>query len=373
MQPLILMPTRGDNRLMFRGSEKYLGISDAGVKTLQAAIESQAPLPASISARGSDMWGLDLQNMLTHEVIMVRDDAATDYQNASWELNLRCDYDCSHCYLGPKPNDTLAMDQRAAIIQAFSDLGVYRLQLTGGEPLIDRWFEQTYRLAAAAGITIRISTNGSQLHRPRLQALFAEIPPQRITVSLYGASTETYETFTRTKHGTFERFKRGLQAAKDAGCVLRINVIISRHNEHEQAEMEALARSFTEDYHVYGKMSATIHGAGDVLTDQASTPVTIGKRLPPAAFTSCNAGTTFFHVDPLGRASICKVGREPFVQLNEVGAEGMHAMRTIAEQLLTRADGCTSCGIQTSCSTCPPMVATYRQAGAPNSFYCQHP
>ena len=150
---------------------------------------------------------------------------------------------------------------------------------------------------------------------------------------------------------------------------MRINGIVTRHNDHETTAMRALAESLGAEYHEYGRITATYHGTGEVL-DAQSTRVELRKKRAP--FVSCNAGTTFFHVDPQGQASICKIGRDPWIQLNKEGAAGMGRLVDIAGLLLSRSGDCTPCGIQSTCSTCPPMVADYRRAGAPNSFYCQH-
>jgi hypothetical protein len=48
------------------------------------------------------------------------------------------------------------------------------------------------------------------------------------------------------------------------------------------------------------------------------------------SFTGCNAGHTFFHVDPFSEASICKVGRDPNIDLIAEGAEGLRGLGAIA-------------------------------------------
>ncbi|MGH3548162.1 MAG: hypothetical protein ACRDQU_08615, partial [Pseudonocardiaceae bacterium] len=89
-------------------------------------------------------------------------------------------------------------------------------------------------------------------------------------------------------------------------------------------------------------------------------------------FTGCNAGHTFFHVDPHGMASICKVGRDPQIPLLEEGVEGLARLGGIADGLLLRQGGCAGCTLSGSCGTCMPLVTLYRKAKAPLSAYCQH-
>lgn len=82
--------------------------------------------------------------------------------------------------------------------------------ITGGEALIDPQFAAAYEYATGLGMMIQVSTNGSQLHKVRMQELFARLRPYRLTVSLYGATGETYDAVTRN---------RGAIAARMAGLL----------------------------------------------------------------------------------------------------------------------------------------------------------
>ena len=367
--PLVLVPTRHDLRLLARQSDDYTLLAPAAYDVLKRAVQQHQPLPPSILMRAKTMWGLDLASLDAARALLIREPTEYDYSNASWELNLRCNYNCEHCYLGPRPHDSLRMPGRLKILAAMRDLGVYRLQLTGGEPMIDRYFVESYLAAYRMGMLIRISTNASQLRREKLLRLLTDYPPLHVAVSCYGATAETYETLTHTPHGTFERYLRGLEAAVEAGIKLRLNIIVTKHNDHQVAAMQALADRLGIEHYVYGRLSATYQGSGEVLDAQSPS---FDLRQAREPFTGCNAGKTFFHVDPSGRASICKIGREPWVQLNKTGAGGMRQMAAAAAELLARSGACTGCGLESSCSTCPPLVDDYRQAGAAPAFYCQH-
>ncbi|MGH3932884.1 MAG: hypothetical protein ACRDTF_23250 [Pseudonocardiaceae bacterium] len=83
-------------------------------------------------------------------------------------------------------------------------------------------------------------------------------------------------------------------------------------------------------------------------------------------------GHTFFHVDPHGQASICKVGRDPQISLLDEGVEGLGRLGGIADALLLRQGGCTGCAVSGTCGTCMPLVQLYRKAKAPLITYCQH-
>jgi hypothetical protein len=131
--------------------------------------------------------------------------------------------------------------------------------------------------------------------------------------------------------------------------------------------MRAMAEGLGLPYHVFSNMSPTIYGGAESLPAQSQEY--LRKRKP---FTGCQAGHTFFHVDPHGMASICKVGRDPQIPLMTEGVDGLTRLGGIADGLLLRQGGCAGCTLSGSCGTCMPLVTLYRKAKAPLSAYCQH-
>jgi hypothetical protein len=81
---------------------------------------------------------------------------------------------------------------------------------------------------------------------------------------------------------------------------------------------------------------------------------------------------TAFDTRTTGRASICKIGREPSIDLVAEGAAGLTRLGAIADRLLLRQGGCTGCLLRGACGTCMPLVQLFRKADAPLSTYCQH-
>ena len=70
-------------------------------------------------------------------------------------MNLGCNYDCEHCYLGEKMFAGMDWPGRERLLQVMADAGVLWLQLTGGEPLIDPLFAETHAAAWDLGMMIR--------------------------------------------------------------------------------------------------------------------------------------------------------------------------------------------------------------------------
>jgi MoaA/NifB/PqqE/SkfB family radical SAM enzyme len=169
------------------------------------------------------------------------------------------------------------------------------------------------------------------------------------------------------RRGSFRRFMRALAAAHEAGLPMRINIVVSNRNAHEIRAMKAIAERFGIPAFEFTNISPTIYGGGEVLPSQARQ--VLRTRRP---YTGCNAGITHFHADPHGKASICKVGRDPQVDLIAEGALGLRRLAAAAGALLTRHGGCTGCTLRKTCGTCMPLASLYRQAQAPLEVFCQH-
>lgn len=354
---LVLKPD--DQRAVKIGSAKF-------DELLTASTLSDVTCPQWLADAVRQRWGDDIQGKPFTEVVKVRVPSPYGYGRASYEVNLGCNYDCEHCYLGLKQFEGLDWSGRERVLQVMRDAGVLWLQLTGGEATIDRLFPQVYMLAWDYGMMITVATNGSRLHAKPILGLFAERRPYRITVSLYGATEESYDGLTR-RRGSFRAFTRGLAAAREAGLPLNLSLVVTKHNAHELDEMRAFAENIGASYAVYSNISPTIYGGAETLISQATEFPR--KR---TVFAGCGAGHTHFAVDPHGKATICKIGRDEHVSLIDEGLDGLTRLGGIADALQLRTGGCSGCTLSGTCSTCRPLAKLYQEAKAPLSRYCQH-
>lgn len=348
--------------------------STAGVKVplreftdLERTTNSGEPAPAWLIKAARKRWGLDLApTRPARDYLLIRSKAEPQYSRASWEINLGCNYDCEHCYLGLKKFEGLSMDGKAKLLHTMRDAGVLWLQITGGEPTVDRDFTASYTLASELGMVITVSTNGSRLWQPKILGVLTRMPAYRVVVSVYGATAASYDGLTR-RRGSFATFRKGMAAALEAGIPMRLNLVVTEHSADEEAAMVAMAEEWGLEHNSYVNMSPTIYGGDESLPAQSA------KHLRQRrVFSGCNAGHTFFHSDPHGIASICKVGRDPNVDLIAEGVEGLRKLGDIADSLMLRTGGCSGCRLSGSCGVCRPLAKLYQEAKAPLASYCQH-
>ncbi|WP_163786560.1 GTP 3',8-cyclase MoaA [Myxococcus vastator] len=155
--------------------------------------------------------------------------------------NFRCSY-CSPASWGGK-RDLLGPEELERITSVFARMGIRRVRLTGGEPLIrPDILEIARRIAAVPGIQhLAITSNAS--HLERLALPLREAGVTQLNLSL---DTLLAETFRRiSKQGDFDAVLRGLDAAAGAGYAsLKLNVVVMRGvNDAEAPALVAYAHA----------------------------------------------------------------------------------------------------------------------------------
>ena len=163
----------------------------------------------------------------------------------------RCDFRCFYCL--PKgyknfsqPDTWLTVDEIERLVGVFSELGVSKVRITGGEPLVRKDLpEIVRRIGRLPEIKdLSLSTNASQLakHAESLKANGIS----RINVSLDSLDSAAFHEITR---GDLDTVLAGLMAAKAAGFnPIKINMVVMKGvNEHEIADMVqfCLEKDFT--------------------------------------------------------------------------------------------------------------------------------
>src|ERR1700689_5917404 len=140
----------------------------------------------------------------------------------------RCDFRCVYCMAEemtflPK-RELLSLEELDRVCSAFVRLGVRKLRLTGGEPLVRRDIMALFRslgrhLDSGALDELTLTTNGSQLARYAEE--LRECGVKRVNVSLDTLDAEKFAEITR--RGRLDQVLSGLDAAKRAGLRGKIN------------------------------------------------------------------------------------------------------------------------------------------------------
>ncbi len=161
---------------------------------------------------------------------MVVDPFGREITYVRLSLTDRCDFRCVYCMAEnmtflPK-RDLLSLEELDRLGAAFVDLGVRKIRLTGGEPLVRRnvmWLIRAMGRHVASGALdeLTITTNGSQLER--FADELAEAGVRRINVSLDTLDPVRFAAITRW--GKLDRVMAGIAAARRAGLAVKINAV----------------------------------------------------------------------------------------------------------------------------------------------------
>jgi len=142
----------------------------------------------------------------------------------------RCDFRCVYCMAEdmtflPKA-EVLSLEELDRLCSAFVRLGVRKLRLTGGEPLVRKNIMSLIRnlgrhLDSGALDELTLTTNGSQLAKYAEE--LRDIGVKRVNVSLDTLDADKFAAITRW--GRLDKVLAGLEAAKAAGLGIKINTV----------------------------------------------------------------------------------------------------------------------------------------------------
>jgi cyclic pyranopterin phosphate synthase len=167
----------------------------------------------------------------------------------------RCNFRCVYCmpkevygrdYAFLPRRDLLTFEEIARLAQVFAGLGVEKIRLTGGEPLIRRDVEHLVEmLAEIPGLDLTLTTNGAALVQ-KAQAL-KDAGLGRITVSLDSLDDDVFRAMNDVDFPV-QTVLDGIEAASAAGLPVKVNVVVKRGvNEDSVLPM---ARHFRDRGHV---------------------------------------------------------------------------------------------------------------------------
>ena len=157
----------------------------------------------------------------------------------------RCDLDCIYCHNEGDQGSTgeMSAETIANIVKVAADLGVNRLKISGGEPLIRKDLEKI--LASLPPLKdVSLTTNGTML-RDRAKGL-KEAGLDRVNISLDTLDKNRFGMITRCKHNMHSAVLEGIDEAVRVGLTpVKLNMVLLKDiNEAEIGKMIDLTRSY---------------------------------------------------------------------------------------------------------------------------------
>lgn len=173
----------------------------------------------------------------------LRDGSGRALRYLRLSLTDRCDMACVYCM--PEGGEAehglrrelLSFEEIARLVGLLASLGIVRVRLTGGEPLLRKDVPNLVARIRRAGIEdVWLTTNGSRL--ASLARPLAEAGLVGVNVSLDSLDSSRFRRITRS--GSLEQVLAGIDAALAAGLAVRTNTVVLRDENDE--ELDALVR-----------------------------------------------------------------------------------------------------------------------------------
>ena len=179
---------------------------------------------------------------------MLKDSYGRAIRDLRLSLTDRCNFRCFYCLphgeppIAPK-EQMLSYEEIETVAEVFVSLGIEKIRLTGGEPMMRRDIETIIRKLSRLKPRLQdlaLTTNGYFL--PGRAESLKEAGLDRVTISMDSLKRDTFRQMTGVD--VLDRVLEGIAAAKHAGLVpIKINAVVVRgHNESEVADFAAFAR-----------------------------------------------------------------------------------------------------------------------------------
>ena len=222
-------------------------------------------------------------------------------------LTDKCNLRCRYCMpeegvCRRSHHEMMSEDEMITAVEVAASLGIHKIRLTGGEPLVKRNIVSICRrVAAVEGIReVCLTTNGILL--PQLGKQLRQAGVNRINLSLDTLDPAKYAYITRL--GQLEQFKAGLDAALEAGFdKVKINaVLIGGFNDDEIEDLAALTLQYPVDMRFIELMPIQDH---DEFGESAYVPYSrVLEKLPEAVPVAKDGGVAKLYRLPGAKGNV---------------------------------------------------------------------
>ncbi|HLQ05193.1 MAG TPA: GTP 3',8-cyclase MoaA [Verrucomicrobiae bacterium] len=238
----------------------------------------------------------------------------------------RCNFRCVYCmpkeifgkdYAFLPQKEVLTFEEIGRLVRIFVDLGVQKVRLTGGEPLVRRDVERLVAmLSPIADLDLTLTTNGSLL-AAKAEAL-AEAGLKRVTVSLDSLDDATFKKMNDVDFPV-QRVLDGIAAAEAAGLApIKVNMVVRRGLNEES--VLPMARYFRGTGHVlrfieYMDVGTSNGWRLDDVVPAREIIATIGKEFPLEPVTPAYRGEVagrYRYRDGAGEVGVISSVTQPF-------------------------------------------------------------
>jgi radical SAM protein with 4Fe4S-binding SPASM domain len=228
----------------------------------------------------------------------------------SWNVTLKCNLKCSHCYINAKESrlpDELSTDAAKMLIHQITEVSRPLLILSGGEPLLREDIYEIIRYGADRGLRMGMGSNGMLIDDEVTKRL-EDAGMGTVAVSLDSSVPERHDEFRGVK-GCWEHAVDAIKSLKKSRIQVQVNSTVTPQNYDEVDDVMALAESLgVENFHLFFLVPT---GRGTDIED-------ITPRMYEDMITSTLAKTTKYklNVKPSCAPQFMRVAKEQGVDMS---------------------------------------------------------
>lgn len=285
-------------------------------------------------------------------------------------LTHKCNLRCCHCLLPSYRNQLLSTTDYKQIFGQLYLHGNEFVNFSGGEPFVRKDIIDIFKKAVQSGIDYGFNTNGTLIDQEKVDRL-KEIPPNDISVSLYGHNQKLHELVTQSE-GSFKKSLNAIKLFVNAGFSVTIKTMVTKFNVKHIGSIAKFVRDIGVNKIVF---DSTIFRKND----GNETPLKYrvdnyelkqfenseyGKKLTykPRKLNSllCNAGVTRIAIDSDGTVFPCSIFRLPIgnikrQDLNSILEKSEELHRYLQYRVRDLPRECLNCEGLNYCKICPGL------------------
>lgn len=322
--------------------------------------------------------------------------------SGSFELTSRCPLSCRMCYIHREENDCEAIQREKStdwwltLAEQAQKAGMLMLLLTGGEPLLRKDFEEIYLGAKKLGLLVSVNTNGMLIDDDKIK-FFADNPPQKLNISLYGASEETYRELCGNGKA-YEKVFSAVRKLCKAGVNVKINFTITQYNSHDAKKIYDFAKELGIPVQAVSYMFPPVRAGGEAerMPPEEAARVhfecmllDVGKEKLKKHFEAkanirrdvdfddsggelipCRAGRSTFWVTWDGKMSPCGMMTTPMFEISSF-SDAWECIKEARENIFLPPK-CKTCDLRNYCDMCAAVtLAETNDFGTVPEYLCR--
>ncbi|MBR4435593.1 MAG: radical SAM protein [Clostridia bacterium] len=329
--------------------------------------------------------------------------------SGTFELTPRCNFDCKMCYVHLTKGQQcergreLTADEWLSIADDAVRSGLVILLVTGGEPLLRPDFKEIFRTLNGMGLVTGVNTNGSLIDDDMI-SFFKCYTPNRMNISLYGASPETYERLCGNADGFYKTI-RAIKKLAENNIPTKINLSVTPYNVDDVEAVFGITKELGKRVQIASYMFPPIRrshdliGYGDRLSPEEAARIKVrvqsirtddeaflnlcksvmdGVRVidedaecmdvptledaTPTEHIRCRAGSTSYWLTWDGRMLPCGMMETPSASVLELGFKEAWKRVAMGTKQIFLPPKCTSCDKRFACEVC--SASCYCETGA---------